>query len=46
MQKKDLQHFNRGEIDLLARNTTWTASRDVSLGLNFTGVNYYDSQVF
>mgnify|MGYP002402975631 FL=1 len=35
-----------GEIDLLARNTTWTISRDTSLGLNFTGVNYYDGQGF
>ena len=35
-----------GEIDLLARNTTWTLSRDTSLGFNFTGVNYYDGQGF
>ena len=35
-----------GEVDLLARNTTWTSSRDTSLGLNFTGVNYYDGQGF
>jgi general L-amino acid transport system substrate-binding protein len=35
-----------GEVDLLARNTTWSASRDTSLGLNFTGVNYYDGQGF
>jgi general L-amino acid transport system substrate-binding protein len=34
------------EIDLLARNSTWTSSRDASLGLNFTGVNYYDGQGF
>src|SRR5207248_4262246 len=31
-----------GEVDVLARNTTWTSSRDTSLGLNFTGINYYD----
>src|SRR5262245_46408339 len=31
-----------GEIDVLARNTTWSSSRDTSLGLNFTGINYYD----
>ena len=31
---------------MLARNTTWTSSRDTSLGLNFTGVNYYDGQGF
>ena len=35
-----------GEIDVLARNTTWTSSRDTALGLNFTGVNYYDGQGF
>ena len=35
-----------GEIDLLARNTTWTVVRDTSLGLNFVGVNYYDGQGF
>ncbi len=35
-----------GEVDVLARNTTWTSSRDSQLGLNFTGVNYYDGQGF
>ena len=35
-----------GEIDVLSRNTTWTLSRDTSLGLNFTGVIYYDGQGF
>jgi general L-amino acid transport system substrate-binding protein len=35
-----------GEIDVLSRNTTWTLVRDASLGLNFTGVNYYDGQGF
>src|SRR6201990_1728643 len=35
-----------GEIDVLSRNTTWTSSRDSSLGLNFTGVNYYDGPGF
>ena len=35
-----------GEIDILARNTTWTITRDTSLGLNFVGVNYYDGQGF
>src|SRR6187455_3745336 len=35
-----------GEIDVLSRNTTWTLSRDTSLGLNFVGVNYYDGQGF
>lgn len=35
-----------GDVDVLARNTTWTSSRDTQLGLNFTGVNYYDGQGF
>ncbi|MEO1704131.1 MAG: amino acid ABC transporter substrate-binding protein [Pseudomonadota bacterium] len=35
-----------GEIDMLARNTTWTFSRDVDLAFEFTGVNYYDGQGF
>ena len=35
-----------GEIDVLSRNTTWTLSRDVDLGLTFVGVNYYDGQGF
>lgn len=35
-----------GEIDLLARNSTWTITRDTSLGLTFVGVNYYDGQGF
>lgn len=35
-----------GEVDLLSRNTTWTLSRDTSLGLNFVGINYYDGQGF
>jgi general L-amino acid transport system substrate-binding protein len=35
-----------GEIDVLARNTTNTMSRDASLGLHFVGVNYYDGQGF
>jgi general L-amino acid transport system substrate-binding protein len=35
-----------GEIDVLSRNTTWTLSRDTSLGANFTGVTYYDGQGF
>jgi len=35
-----------GEVDVLARNTTWTVTRDSSLGFNFVGVNYYDGQGF
>jgi general L-amino acid transport system substrate-binding protein len=35
-----------GEVDMLSRNTTWTLQRDVELGLEFVGVNYYDGQGF
>jgi general L-amino acid transport system substrate-binding protein len=35
-----------GEVDVLIRNTTWTLSRDTSLGLDFAAVNYYDGQGF
>ncbi|SNS91930.1 amino acid ABC transporter substrate-binding protein [Tropicimonas sediminicola] len=35
-----------GEVDLLARNTTWTFTRDIDLKFEFVGVNYYDGQGF
>ena len=35
-----------GEVDALIRNTTWTMSRDTTLGLNFAAVNFYDGQGF
>jgi general L-amino acid transport system substrate-binding protein len=35
-----------GEVDILSRNTTWTLTRDASLGMQFTGVTYYDGQGF
>ncbi|WP_052401839.1 amino acid ABC transporter substrate-binding protein [Muricoccus aerilatus] len=35
-----------GEVDVLARNTTWTLSRDTSLGLDFAAVNFFDGQGF
>jgi general L-amino acid transport system substrate-binding protein len=35
-----------GEIDLLSRNTTWTLTRDASLGMHFVGTTYYDGQGF
>ena len=44
--KERFTALQSGEIDVLARNTTWTASRDTTLGINFTGVNYYDGQGF
>ena len=44
--KERFTALQSGEIDVLSRNTTWTATRDTSLGLNFAGVNYYDGQGF
>ena len=35
-----------GEVDVLSRNTTFTLTRDASLGLNMTAVTYYDGQGF
>jgi general L-amino acid transport system substrate-binding protein len=35
-----------GDVDVLARNTTWTSSRETQLGLHATGPNYYDGQGF
>lgn len=35
-----------GEIDLLSRTTTWTLSREASLGLQFAGINVHDGQGF
>jgi general L-amino acid transport system substrate-binding protein len=35
-----------GEVDVLARNTTFTLTRDASLGLSSTVTNYYDGQGF
>jgi general L-amino acid transport system substrate-binding protein len=34
------------KIDVLSRNSTWTMSREGSLGLMFAGVAYYDGQGF
>ena len=35
-----------GDFDVLSRNTTWTISRDVQIGLEFAGVSFYDFQGF
>ena len=44
--KERFTALQSGEVDVLSRNTTWTMTRDASLGLNFAGVNYYDGQGF
>jgi general L-amino acid transport system substrate-binding protein len=44
--KERFTALQSGEVDMLARNTTWTLSRDTGLGFDFAGVNYYDGQGF
>ncbi len=44
--KERFTALQSGEIDVLSRNTTWTFTRDVALGLDFAGVDYYDGQGF
>lgn len=43
--KERFTALTSGAIDLLARNTTWTMSRNIEFG-EFIGVNYYDGQGF
>ncbi|MCA3575136.1 MAG: amino acid ABC transporter substrate-binding protein [Aestuariivirga sp.] len=35
-----------GEVDILARNTTWTMERETKLPLRFPGISYHDGQGF
>lgn len=44
--KERFTALQSGEIDVLSRNTTWTHTRDTSLGLNFAGTIYYDGTGF
>ncbi len=44
--KERFTALQSGEVDILSRNTTWTLTRDTALGLNFTGVSYFDGQGF
>jgi len=34
------------KIDVLSRNSTWTLSRDVGLGIEFAGISFHDGQGF
>ncbi|RTL96923.1 amino acid ABC transporter substrate-binding protein [Ancylobacter aquaticus] len=38
--------LQKGEVDLLSRNSTWTMQREADLGLLFAAVSYYDGQGF
>jgi general L-amino acid transport system substrate-binding protein len=44
--KERFTALQSGTIDVLSRNSTWTMSRDTTLGLSFAGVTYYDGQGF
>jgi general L-amino acid transport system substrate-binding protein len=44
--KERFTALQSGEVDLLSRTTTWTMSRDTSMGMTFAGVNFYDGQGF
>ena len=44
--KERFTALQSGEVDVLARNSTWTISRDSSLGLSFVATNFYDGQGF
>jgi len=44
--KERFEALQSGQVDVLLRNTTWTSERDTSLGVTFTGVNFYDHQAF
>ena len=44
--KERFEALRSGELDVLARNTTWTIDRDSKQNLSFIGTNYYDGQGF
>jgi general L-amino acid transport system substrate-binding protein len=44
--KERFEALKNGEVDVLARNTTWSMSRDTKLSMMFGPVNYYDGQGF
>jgi general L-amino acid transport system substrate-binding protein len=44
--KDRLIALQSGNIDVLSRTTTWSISREITQGLAFTAVNYYDGQGF
>jgi general L-amino acid transport system substrate-binding protein len=44
--KERFTALQSGEVDLLARTTTWSMSRDTQLGFDFVMTNFYDGQGF
>lgn len=44
--KERMTALQSGEVDVLARNTTWSMHRDTALGIDFAAINYFDGQGF
>lgn len=44
--KERFTELSRRKVDVVARNSTWTMSRETEYALNFAGVSYYDGQGF
>ena len=44
--KERFEELGKRKIDILARNSTWTMSRETEYYLHFAGVSYYDGQGF
>ena len=44
--KERFAELARRKVDVLARNSTWTMSRETQYALHFAGVSYYDGQGF
>jgi general L-amino acid transport system substrate-binding protein len=44
--KERFEELGKRKVDVLARNSTWTMSRETQYYLHFAGVSYYDGQGF
>lgn len=44
--KERFVELQKRKVDVLARNSTWTMSRETEYALHFAGVSYYDGQAF
>jgi general L-amino acid transport system substrate-binding protein len=44
--KERFTALQSGEVDVLSRSTTWTLSRDASMGINFRPITFFDGQAF
>ncbi|MFN4143499.1 amino acid ABC transporter substrate-binding protein [Aestuariivirga sp.] len=44
--QRRFEGLSKAEVDVLARNTTWTMERETKLPLRFPGISYHDGQGF